>query len=250
MLESSLRYGRGFVIKYITRNEARELGLKRYMDGLPCVHGHICERLVVNAGCIECKQVSQRAWTERNFDKKREKDKLYRETHKEELNSWFLKYRETHREELREKARIYSEPRRKLLAERSREYARNHRKELNEKRRIINAANPELNRKRARSWAKANPGRRQAIACNHIAAKLKAIPAWADFDKINDFYEKSSKLTKETGIQYNVDHYYPLQGDTVCGLHVHSNLQIITRIENSSKNNKHPEEFYGDDYVV
>jgi hypothetical protein len=33
---------------------AREAGLKRYFTGKPCVHGHVCERLVSGGQCVEC----------------------------------------------------------------------------------------------------------------------------------------------------------------------------------------------------
>jgi hypothetical protein len=74
--------------------------------------------------------------------------------------------------------------------------------------------------------------------------KMNRIPKWADLDKIKAIYEECERITKETGILYHVDHYYPLQGETVCGLHVAENLQIITAKENLAKNNKHPDEFY------
>jgi 5-methylcytosine-specific restriction endonuclease McrA len=46
-------------------------------------------------------------------------------------------------------------------------------------------------------------------------------------------------MTKETGINYEVDHIIPLQGKLASGLHVYNNLQIITQSENRSKNNKY-----------
>jgi 5-methylcytosine-specific restriction endonuclease McrA len=38
----------------VSRTEARARGLKRYFTGEPCPQGHVCERMVANADCIEC----------------------------------------------------------------------------------------------------------------------------------------------------------------------------------------------------
>lgn len=40
--------------KFITANEAKRLGLKRYFNGVPCKHGHVSERYVINHACIQC----------------------------------------------------------------------------------------------------------------------------------------------------------------------------------------------------
>lgn len=72
------------------------------------------------------------------------------------------------------------------------------------------------------------------------AALILASPAWRDRAAIRIIYEEARRRTKETGIQYHVDHFYPLQGDLCCGLHVHQNLRIITASENYSKHKKHP----------
>ncbi len=69
-------------------------------------------------------------------------------------------------------------------------------------------------------------------------AKIQRTPAWANKQAILDIYKESSRLTKETGIRHEVDHYYPLQGKTVSGLHVENNLQILTRAKNRSKGNR------------
>ena len=56
-------------------------------------------------------------------------------------------------------------------------------------------------------------------------------PSWADKEKIFEFYKNCPN-------GYTVDHIIPLNGKTVSGLHIHTNLQYLTRSENSSKSNK------------
>lgn len=74
-------------------------------------------------------------------------------------------------------------------------------------------------------------------------AQKKATPKWADTNKIRDIYSACVKLNEnETDDPYAVDHYYPILGKDVCGLHVPENLRIIRRSENSTKGNKHPED--------
>jgi hypothetical protein len=67
------------------------------------------------------------------------------------------------------------------------------------------------------------------------AAKLNAIPKWANLNKIKTIYDNCP-----TG--YHVDHIIPLQGKYICGLHVENNLQYLLASENSSKKNFHSSE--------
>lgn len=63
----------------------------------------------------------------------------------------------------------------------------------------------------------------------------------------NVFYTTAKLLTKVTGIQYQVDHFHPLQHPSICGLHVPANLRVVTAKENLSKNNKFTP--YGYDFI-
>jgi hypothetical protein len=67
-------------------------------------------------------------------------------------------------------------------------------------------------------------------SANYKAAKLRAIPLWADLSSIKGIYLKCP-----TG--HHVDHIVPLRGGKVCGLHVENNLQYLTAEENLKKSN-------------
>lgn len=89
-----------------------------------------------------------------------------------------------------------------------------------------------------RQWAKRNLGKLAAKTARRNALKKRAIPAWADHEKIKLIYLECARLTKSTGIDYQVDHIYPLVSKYMCGLHVETNLQIITKKENTKKGNR------------
>lgn len=69
----------------------------------------------------------------------------------------------------------------------------------------------------------------------------RPIPSWLtkqDWDVMNSFYMLAIHLTESTGVRYTVDHIIPINGEFVSGLHVPSNLQILTLAENSGKKNR------------
>ena len=102
--------------------------------------------------------------------------------------------------------------------------------------------NPEKQAARCAKHRAGNPEKYTAYAAKRRAAKLQRTPPWLTqehHDQIISKYEERGRLTQETGIEHHVDHIVPLQGDTVSGLHVPWNLQVITATENQQKSNSY-----------
>lgn len=90
-----------------------------------------------------------------------------------------------------------------------------------------------------RKWRARNRDKVQVtgtIASNkRRAAKLQAMPLWLNNEQLEEIrtiyaYAKVNQL--------DVDHIVPLQGKTVCGLHVPWNLEAIPKPINMSKGNR------------
>jgi len=129
-----------------------------------------------------------------------------------------------------------------------REYYAANAEKRRETERRRNAENPEANRARAAAWKAANPERAKAAyrRCYNESRHLyiarargrrmkleKATPAWADHKAIAAIYREAA----ERGM--HVDHVIPLQGKRVSGLHVHTNLQLLSPEENLRKGNRY-----------
>ncbi|CAN5766843.1 hypothetical protein BH09PSE5_BH09PSE5_08440 [soil metagenome] len=94
-----------------------------------------------------------------------------------------------------------------------------------------------LKKQAAKEKALARAGLIRYHANKRRVAKIQRTPSWANESAILAVYREARRMTVETGIDYHVDHIIPLQGKHVCGLHVETNLQIITGSENSRKRN-------------
>jgi 5-methylcytosine-specific restriction endonuclease McrA len=102
-------------------------------------------------------------------------------------------------------------------------------------------SNRDKERKRMLEYQKANMHLFCAAAAERRAAKRQASPPWLSEDDkwlLKEIYEVASLRSKLTKVNWHVDHIVPLKHDSVCGLHVPWNLQVITAAQNISKHNR------------
>lgn len=136
-------------------------------------------------------------------------------------------------------------------------YQRN-KQAINERSQAWAAANPEKRRESVRKWRQRNreldllkckkwrlenPEKAAAHAAKRRALKLQRTPRWvgpAELEAIAALYSTARYLSEKSGIEHEVDHYYPLRGARVSGLHVFANLRVITADENRRKGNRCP----------
>ena len=86
-------------------------------------------------------------------------------------------------------------------------------------------------------WRAENVGKTAFYTASRRSRKRYATPSWLtehDWNLIDSIYIEAAK----SGM--NVDHVVPIQGKTVCGLHVPWNLQLLTPTENKVKSNRLP----------
>jgi 5-methylcytosine-specific restriction endonuclease McrA len=101
--------------------------------------------------------------------------------------------------------------------------------------------NLESERQARREYYSENKDAYYARKAKRRASLLNRTPKWlsaSDLQTMSAVYQRCALLNKQSSDKYEVDHIVPLQGETVSGLHVPWNLQIIPMFENRSKGNK------------
>jgi len=185
--------------------------------------------------------------------------KRYKDSHKEEIKESLENFNARRRQErkdspekVRQEAREQYANNREKRSEYGRAYRERHADAISERRKIQRLSQVELNSSRNKSWrvknkekiqakVKENSGYHAALAAKRRATKLNATPAWLTEEQLLEIkllYLFVAERRKLTGLDLEVDHIVPLQGENVCGLHVPWNLQVLTASENASKGNR------------
>lgn len=188
----------------ISRKEAKAKGFSRYFTGKPCPHGHVAERFVFNCVCVPCSKATIKRWAE------------------------------SHPANMKKATLDYYYRNQKARRQANREHDRQNIDRAQFRHAMKRAKNPALYRDTLYHWRNENRGALRAIDARHRAARTQACPTWLTKDQHREivaFYDACPP-------GMSVDHIVPLQGRTVCGLHVPWNLQYLTIRENSAKGNR------------
>lgn len=89
-----------------------------------------------------------------------------------------------------------------------------------------------------KAWKRANPHKNAEYCNGRKAAKMQAMPPWADLDAIAKIYEARVAAVELFEIPVHVDHTVPLKSKLVCGLHCEANLRLFPGRENQAKSNR------------
>jgi hypothetical protein len=204
-------------------------------------HKNKCAKDGLNSECKTCKNARETIYRNENRLILRIRSKKQRDKNPDYHNNWVKNNKEDHaiiqkrskdknREEIRKKSLKY--------------YYKNREHEL-AKAKKRRDENPEKERAKGRRFRQNNPGKVNVKTARRRTAKLQRTPIWLTGDQlsqIENYYIQASYLTEETGINCEVDHILPLQGKNVSGLHIPSNLQILSRTLNIKKGNRILEE--------
>jgi hypothetical protein len=99
--------------------------------------------------------------------------------------------------------------------------------------------NPYANRDSVKRWAQGNP---EKVAANNAAQRRirrAAQASWRSSELVARVYRLARAL-RSWGLRVVVDHWLPLKGKDVCGLHVQDNLVLIDARCNGRKKNHRP----------
>jgi len=154
----------------------------------------------------QCK-VCKKQYYQENREKIQEYAKQYYQENREKKLGYFKQYYQENREQMLECAKQYYQENREQMLECAKQYYQE-------------------NVEKYTAYSK----KRRALKRDAVPEALLDCPI--EKDRLEKTYKLRSLLTKATGVEYHVDHIWPLSKG---GPHWSGNLQVITAEENLSK---------------
>lgn len=213
----------------------------KYYVGTLCNQGHRYQGRdrslrYLSGNCVECKSIRDKA----NWEKKRsDRPKRSRKNQKLIIPLDDVSYLTTlckrgHKYEDQDLSRYYYSGNYCVECNKHQSYGTEASKQT---RRAYYETHREDFKRRNRDDYEKHSDRYIAAMNKRRAAKKQAVASWGNPQAIREFYKKAALLSKQSDIKHHVDHCDPLQHDLVCGLHIETNLQILTEAENLAKSN-------------
>jgi hypothetical protein len=205
--------------------------------------------------CKECISAAIKKDRVANHEKYLAKGRNYREANHEKVVDYYRKYREENREKIKAWQDAHQEQNKDHIADRRKKYYAENKDRIRTMEKQYAKANPEIAYAKSRRYRDRHPEKVAQLqkeyraknphvfvghAMKRTLAKKQRVPNWlTDFDHIHIkcLYQLAAMRSQESGQAWQVDHIVPLQGKRVSGLHVPSNLRVITASENRRKKN-------------
>lgn len=170
----------------------------------------------------------------------------YRDRHKNKdisaFREYHAKYRSENKEKIKSDMREYQKDNAAILSEKKKAYAAANVDLIRKQQAESHFKNRDARRESQREYVKSNRHIFNAKNSRRRAAKLQSIPSWfGEFDAfvLSEAHKLTSLRESMFGFKWHVDHIVPLQGKTVCGLHIHNNIAVIPAIDNIRKKNRY-----------
>lgn len=176
--------------------------------------------------CKKCHNIRSAKWSSENRERRNQIAKESRDKDPERQRAVRDRHYQNNREKENERCRKWRSNNPEKMSDINRAYYENHAEER---------------REQARAYRSENPHVTAEMNLRYRTRMAKCKPSWADDDKIAEIYRAAKALNEAFGTDYQVDHIIPIFGKNVCGLHIESNLQIITADANRRKSNKFDE---------
>jgi 5-methylcytosine-specific restriction endonuclease McrA len=178
------------------------------------------------AACKTCVNEKSAQWYAANKERALAKSKEWFEANKERKQATIKAWGEANKaKRSQDAAKRYQENKDAILESNRKKYH----------------ANIEKERARNMAYFQQNKETHRARVAKYRKARIERTPAWTteeDKLRMKCYYQVAKMRTRETGVTWSVDHIVPLQAETVSGLHVSWNLQVITKAENIAKGNR------------
>ena len=229
----------------ISRNAARELGVKRFFTSDPCKNNHISERITSSGCCMLCDREKSQKYRAENPEKSKKTNKESRLKHLERRKSDNKKWREKNAITLKASKKKYVEDNREKVATAKHKYYLENKEKCLAASKKHKAENKDYYSAMSKKWREDN---REQVRLNNRNRRKKIREAegvhFLD-DILRIFKMQKGKCAacyeKIKDKRYHVDHIHPL---ALGGTNWPKNLQILCPECNMSKGAKRPEEFY------